>query len=552
MVLRRVKFIGLGSFLLAGQGLAAQDALDRTSPDQQGEREALIVEMEQVVRIEFQPVLDQPLIPPDADADALEVGSIVIDGLEALTRSDFAAVIEPFAGRSLGRTELRQLTDNVAALARTRGYILATAWIPQQALSGGILRVQIDEGAIDAVRVEGTDDPAIRAQLQHLVDLRPVTLSELQRAVLLADDLPGVWIRSTRFERDGARRVLVVNAGREDFGGSVLIATDGTKPIGPVRARIAFNANGLISARDRVDLSYSMTPINPDELAFFSARYSVIVNDQGTQLGLYGSYSHTEPGAYLTSSELQGESWQGRISLRHPLIRTQRRSLWLEVSGEVQDLRQDSFGALVRQDRIALARLGFYGYGPLAGGTFQGRATVSQGLNILGATNAGDPLASRSDTAPDFTTVTWWLNWRRGLAKRVSLSLAATGQFSTEPLLIGENFTLGGNAFLRGFDYGQRLGDQGIAGSGELRYDWPGALGAKRDLQLYAFADGGTVSNLQDGRGGGTLASSGGGFRTDLTRDLDVDLEIAVPLTEPRFDTNDHSPRINLRVVQSF
>jgi len=23
-------------------------------------------------------------------------------------------------------------------------------------------------------------------------------------------------------------------------------------------------------------------------------------------------------------------------------------------------------------------------------------------------------------------------------------------------------------------------------------------------------------------------------------------------LTEPRFDTNDHSPRINLRVVQSF
>lgn len=87
---------------------------------------------------------------------------------------------------------------------------------------------------------------------------------------------------------------------------------------------------------------------------------------------------------------------------------------------------------------------------------------------------------------------------------------------------------------------------------GELRYDLPNALGAKRDLQLYAFADGGTVSNLADGRGGGTLASSGVGFRADLTRDLDIDLEIAAPLTERRFDTNDHAPRINLRVVQSF
>lgn len=550
--MRWVKFIGLGSLLLAGHGLAAQDALDRTSPDQQGEREVPLVEMELAVRIEFQPVLIQALSPQGAGAEALDVGSIVIDGLEALNRSDFAAVIEPFAGRSLDRTELRQLTDSVAALVRTRGYILATAWIPQQALVGGILRVRVDEGTIDAVRVEGTDDPAIRAQLERLVNLRPLTLSALQREVLLADDLPGVWIRSTRFEHDGTSRVLVVNVGRDDFGGSALIATDGTKPVGPVRARIDVNANDLISPRDRVDLSYSMTPVNPDELAFFSARYSVIVNDQGTQLGLYGSYSHTEPGAYLTSSELQGESWQGRISLRHPLVRSQRRSLWLEASGEVQDLDQDSFAVLARRDRIALVRLGFYGYGPLARGTLQGRATVSQGLNILGATNASDPLASRTDAAPDFTTVSWWLNWRRGLAKRVSLSLAATGQFSTEPLLIGENFTLGGNAFLRGFDYGQRLGDQGIAGSGELRYDWPGALGAKRDLQLYAFADGGTVSNLQNGRGGGTLASSGGGFRADLTRDLDVDLEIAVPLTERRFDTNDHSPRINLRVVQSF
>lgn len=537
--------------LLAASPLAAQDALDRTNPQGLVNRDEPQLPAPDKVRIEVQPVLDMPS-DGSAESGTVEVGAIVIDGLVALDRAAFARVIEPFAGRPLDRTDMVRLTDAIAARARAEGYVLATAWIPEQALVGGMLRVRIDEGTIDGLRIEGSDDPAIRRQLERLVGGGPVTLAALQREVLLADDLPGVWIRSTRFERAGTRRILVVDAARSDAGGSVLVATDGTKPLGPVRARIDFDANGLISPRDQIDLSISATPFDPEELAFFSARYTVIVNDAGTSLGAFGSWSRTEPGAYLAGRGLLGEAWQAGLRLRHPLMRGSARSLWLEASGEVQDLRQDAFGQLARHDRIALARLGFYGYGPLAGGSLQGRATVSQGLPVLGATGTSDPLASRFDAAPDFTTLTWWLNWRRGIVPRVSLSLAATGQFSSTPLLIGESFVLGGTQFLRGYDFAQRVGDEGVAGSAELRYDWPRALGGVRHLQLYAFADGGTVSNLGGGLGGGTLASSGAGLRTDITRDLDLDLEVAVPLTEERYDTGDNAPRLNLRIVQSF
>ncbi|TAD83884.1 MAG: ShlB/FhaC/HecB family hemolysin secretion/activation protein [Sphingomonadales bacterium] len=536
--------------LLAASPLAAQDVLDRTNPQGQVNRDELALPPPSQVRIEVQPVLDMPMA--DASGGVLDVGAIMVDGLVVLDRATFAEVIEPFAGRPLDRAELMRLTDAIAARARAEGYVLATAWIPEQSLVAGILRVRVDEGIIDAVRIEGWDNPAMRRQLERLANGRPITLSALQREVLLADDLPGVWIRSTRFEREGKRRILVVDAGHSDAGGSVSIATDGTKPLGPVRARLDFNANGLISPRDQVDLSFSVTPLDPEELAFFSARYSVIVNDSGTSVGVFGSYSHTEPGAYLANRELLGKAWQGGIRLRHPLMRSSAKSLWLEASGELQDLRQDSFGLLARHDRIALARLGFYGYGPLAGGNLQGRATVSQGLPVLAATGSGDPLASRFDAQPDFTTLSWWLNWRRGIAPRVSLSLATIGQLSSTPLLIGESFSLGGTGFLRGYDFAQAVGDEGVAGLAELRYDWPKPLGAARHVQLYAFADGGTVSNLGQGLGGGTLVSSGAGLRTDITRDLDLDFEVAVPLTEERYDTGDNSPRLNLRISQSF
>ncbi len=536
--------------LLAANPLAAQDALDRTNPQGQVNRDEQELPPPDRIRIEVLPVLDMPQAADDGVV--LDVGAIVIDGLVAMGRPDFASAIEPFAGRRLNRTDLGRLTDALAARARAEGYVLATAWIPEQTLVAGMLRVRIEEGRIDAVRVEGSDDPAIRRQLEQLVNGRPVTLAALQREVLLTDDLPGVWIRSTRFERNGDQRVLVVDAGRSDLGGSVLIATDGTKPLGPVRARIDLDANGLISPRDRVDLSFSATPLDPEELAFFSARYTIVINDRGTTIGAFGSFSRTEPGAYLANRELVGDAWQGGIRIRHPLMRDQQRSLWLEASAELQDLRQDSFGQLARWDRIALARIGFYGFGKVAGGNLQGRATVSQGLPVLGATGNSDPLASRWDSQPDFTTLSWWMNWRRGIMPRVSLQLATTGQLSTAPLLIGESFTLGGTQFLRGYDFAQRVGDQGAAGLAEVRYDWPKPFGAARGVQLYAFADGGTVSNLQGGLGGGTLASSGAGFRTDITRDLDLDFEVAVPLTEDRYDTGDNSPRLNLRISQSF
>jgi hemolysin activation/secretion protein len=527
-----------------------KEAFDRTNPAAQVSRDDLTNLTETPIRIELQPVLDAQLTGDSTET--LDVGAILIDGLVAMDRTDFAAAIEPFAGRPLDRAELVQLTNAIAGRARAEGYLLATTWIPEQTLFAGALRVRIDEGVIDAVRIKGRDDPAIRHQLEQLANGQPVTLAALQRVVLLADDLPGVWITGTRFERDGERRVLVVDAGRSDTGGSVMVATDGTKPLGPLRARIDFDANGLLSPRDRIDLSFSGTPLDPDELAFFSARYTVIVNDAGTSIGAFGSVSRTEPGAYLANRELLGKAWQGGIRMRHPMTRSQKRSLWLEASGEVQDLRQDSFGALARHDRIALARIGFYGFGPLAGGTLQGRATMSQGIPILDATGNNDPLASRFDAQPDFTTLTWWLRWRRGIVPRVSLSLESTGQLSTTPLLIGESFALGGTGFLRGYDFAQRVGDEGAAGLAELRYDWPKAFGATRHMQLYAFADGGTVSNLAQGLGSGTLASSGAGLRTDITRNLDLDFEVAVPLTEDRYDTGDNTPRLNLRVSQSF
>ena len=64
--------------------------------------------------------------------------------------------------------------------------------------------------------------------------------------------------------------------------------------------------------------------------------------------------------------------------------------------------------------------------------------------------------------------------------------------------------------------------------------------------------DGGRVTNLSGGFGSGSLASGGAGIRADVSRTIDANVELAVPLTGPRYETGGADPRLNLRVMKLF
>jgi hemolysin activation/secretion protein len=72
------------------------------------------------------------------------------------------------------------------------------------------------------------------------------------------------------------------------------------------------------------------------------------------------------------------------------------------------------------------------------------------------------------------------------------------GQWAFNPLLASEQFTFGGSQLGRGYDVGEMLGDKGLAGTVELRYDLPVERFKIQTLQLYTFYDWGVLWNLKD------------------------------------------------------
>jgi hemolysin activation/secretion protein len=526
----------------------AQTALDRVDPTR-------------IAPVDREPPTETPAPKPsievqassgaDASTPAVMVGAMTFAGLVSLSPVDFNDIVARYVGRTVSGDELAVLAGEVADRARARGFAFASAWIAPQRLTAGVLEIRVDEGRIDAVRVIGDAHSAVDAALAPLVG-RPGRLDEVERRILLADDIDGVRIRRSRFVRERGFGILLVEVERSSSTVRLVVENDSTAPVGPEQVRLDVELDALLATDDALTVTYVTVLTAPEELQYVRARYAKRISHHGTELAASFSRTATHPGSYLAPLNIRGSSWFGELTLLHPLHRRRDGSLWFTAGLDVRDIAQRRAGRLLRHDRIAAYRVGLYGNTELGGGRLRGNATLSHGLDWLGSSDAGDPLLSRRDAAGEFTTLTGWVDWTRKLGGQFDLRLAGRGQLANEALLVAEEIGLGGQSFLRAYDYSERSGDQGVMGLAEVRYDWRNPLGLGRKAQLYTYVDGGRVSNLEDGFGTGSLASAGGGIRADVSSTIDAGFEVAVPLTGPRYETGTREPRFNFRLLKLF
>jgi hemolysin activation/secretion protein len=178
------------------------------------------------------------------------------------------------------------------------------------------------------------------------------------------------------------------------------------------------------------------------------------------------------------------------------------------------------------------------------GGTNYLTVNYRQGLDIFDASRRGDDNLSRYGASSTFAAVNFWFTRYQKLTDAWSLKLAAAGQAASGPLFTSQQFYLGGIAFGRGYGSAEISGDNGLAGSAELRFDQKTNLQYLSGYQLYGFIDSGVAWN--DGyrpSDGLSLTSAGGGVRFFLLDGLQADIGVAAPLTYRSPDNSTRSAR---------
>lgn len=528
----------------------AQDTLDRGDPAIVEEEFELSIPLEEPsdVDLPVSPIAQSPIV--DAEG-GVQVGAVRVVG-SSLPPEAFIDVIRPYLGRTLGLEQLQRLSTEIAGVLQDEGFVFATAWIAPQQLDSGMLRISVDEGTVAEIRYEGERNSAVEAALDPLASGIPVTRSQLERRLLIAGDIPGIRINDPQYLREEGRGILQVAVEEDRIRVSAQINNNGNESIGPWRAQGAVQMRGVVGDGDQLTVSAATTPFEPGDFVLGSLRYQFPIGSNGTVATIDGYYAHSEPDSLIRNRLLEGDSFGFYASASHPLIRGRNASLWGWVGGRYRQSMQDDNDLAIRDDRITTAELGLNGFVRVFGGRWNGGGRVVQGVGVFDATQEGDPLASRFDGDGVFTKFEAWGNWYRSLGGNLAIQLSGMAQLATQPLLASEEMGIGGPRYGRGFDWYERSGENGLAGSVEMQYDFGQIANGIPNVQLYAFADGAGVRNLGDGGGGGRLASAGGGTRIRLGDGIRVEAEAGVPLNQDRFDSGDRSPRLRVVVGADF
>jgi hemolysin activation/secretion protein len=463
---------------------------------------------------------------------------VSISGAIAIPQERLAATYQSYIGKKVSQADLAAIAAAVSDVYRVAGFHLSRAIVPPQDIQGGQLRIQVIEGSITELVLKGDDAErfGVRPMLEAALTERPSRLATLERQLLLINGRPGVQIEDTAIEEIGTASGdfrLILSLKTWHLFTSVGVDNLGSSSVGPWQSYGTAAFNSYLAPGDSLVFNLSTTPGDPRQLAFGRLSYDVPVGTDGARIGASGYYSEVWPGDYrhLYSDNVKTESFEIRGSIVP--LQSQKSSLTLTAAaGFTNATENDVFGPIYA-DRIRTASLtSDYRLQDNFGGTNYLTVNYRQGLDILGASHRDDDYLSRDGASGKFSALNFWFTRYQTLTDAWSLKLAAAGQTASGPLFASQQFYLGGVAFGRGYGSAEISGDNGLAGSAELRFDQKTNLRYLSGYQLYAFVDSGVAWNdgyrLSDGL---SLTSAGGGVRFFLADGLQADIGAAAPLT---------------------
>ncbi|HZR67807.1 MAG TPA: ShlB/FhaC/HecB family hemolysin secretion/activation protein [Burkholderiales bacterium] len=488
-------------------------------------------------------------VAPDAVKSVkVRLKEIRIEGATAVPLERLQARAREYLYREITGADIFELARELTALYRNDGYILSQVIVPPQSLGEAVLTLRVLEGYIASVRVEA--EPPLATKLAELGEKikasRPLRADVLERYLLIANDLPGMQLRSvlSPSQTPGAADLTLIATVKKAEGYASL-DNYGSKYLGPAQLTASAAANQLLGAGDQLRVTGLST--GNAELGYGQVSYTSAVGTEGLKLGAAFSRAATHPGDALQPFDVRGRSDTASASVTYPVLRTRNQSALGRLVYDHRNVDTDVLGVRVIEDRVRALRLGLTG---LALDALDGRNTFdleySRGLD---GTRPDDPLKSRAGAEGRFRKLALDYERVQRLGARWALTVGLGGQWTREPLLSSEQFFLGGRRFGRAYEPAELAGDRGLAW--RMEPAWLGGEGAT-PYQVYVFHDVGKVwfeSNADSPpRPAQSLASAGIGTRASLDRNVSLGLEAAWPLTRPvaSYQATGHGDRVRV------
>jgi hemolysin activation/secretion protein len=428
----------------------------------------------------------EPISAPSGDSTlTVLVGDVELEGAFPELALVSEALISRLRNRSLSVQQIYAAAAVLERIYTEAGFVLARVVVPPQDLvDHGALRLVVVDGFIEGVDVSALPErvrSVVADRMIGLVGQRHLRLAELERALLVASDVPGLKLKSTlmrggreggvRLLLDGEHRPVSVSAGGDDRLASTL-ATWQLR--GAVALNSALGVGEQIYATGGIGADLHAAREGGSPLAIYGAGVIVPIGVDGLTINPEYTRSTTRTPQAIGVPASLGTFERFALRLREPVSLTRRASLYVNFSLEDidQQVAAPDFGTTLNHDHYSVFRAGpdFATTLPWGAGLQLG-TLLSEGLggrSALEAAMSGVPL-SRLGADPHFAKLSGNVRIAQALPASFRLDLIGAAQSSFgKPLLRPEQIVLDGNDALSAFASGTFSADQGVTLRSEL------------------------------------------------------------------------------------
>ena len=415
---------------------------------------------------------------PKSQGTTFKISSFSFEGNKLISSNELQSYLTGYLNHEISLDELKAAVDSLSILYKDKGY-LATASLPKQDITNGNVKVIIIEAKFGGAQLKFDPNAKYRINpeiIKKFIEYsnqkgQVLNLNALDRAVLIADELPGASVTQSLQPgaKDGETDSLL-NIDNEPAYLAMLSADNyGSHSTGPVRYQANASFLTPLGVGDRVDLGL----LHSNGTEYGRVSFNRPIGYSGLRMGVNASALKYDviAGAALSQNP-KGSAETFQIEGSYPVYRSRIFDLSLASSLERKHFRNKTQQTVESNYLIDLFNIGsslnhkntlF-----LAGETF-----ASIDLDIGYADYSDSPLSYRTskieqDTQGRFNRLRWSVSNTQFFTETISSVLKFNGQLSDSNLDSSQKFYLGGASGVRAYPTSEGSGSEGYLFSAEL------------------------------------------------------------------------------------
>ena len=510
--------------------------------------------------------------PPPAETAVIPAPRFDINRFEVvnntlLPASELERLFAPYTGQNKDFGDIQRALESLEAAYRDRGYGVVQVLLPEQDITKGVVRFRVLQPRVGRVLIEGNtqfDNENVRYSLPTIKEGETPNSRDMARNLQILGEHPTkqttVLLRSGASEDEVDVNVKIVD--EKPWRVFLTLDNTGTDETGNYRLGIGYQNLNLFNRDHTLTAQFVTSPTEPAKVKIYGLGYRVPFYDLNSSLDLIAGYSDVNSGTVQGLFNVAGAGTVALARWNYYLPKwadvEQKLSFGLDYRAYQNDVLFQGQGQTLVPDitvhpasitynglwRMAAAELSFYG---------------GFSANIPGGKNGDDAAfaASRVGATADYTILRAGFNYVQQFRNEWQTRVGFNGQYTSDLLVSGEQYGIGGPDSVRGYLVREVAGDRGGAVQFELYTpDFAGTIGLsdKYRIRGLAFYDFGQV-NKNDAQPGevdhAVLASTGLGVRLSYGKLVSLRFDVA-DILKPTPNIDKGSVRVSAALALIF